>query len=240
MLRIGVVLFRNPPEQIELLRRSIDGAIGAPPFEAAFRDNSVENVGFGAGHNLLIRDAFARPEVRAYLCLNPDAVLHPKCLAGLWAEMQRQKKPGLVEARQFPDEHPKPYDAGTHETSWASGCALLISRELHQGVGGFDERFFAYCEDVDLSWRARAAGFSVHIAPDALVHHDVMERSDRRPLMLRSAAQLGAKYGDAAFVKQMLRELGDGSSPPAVEHADAALRQVADFEHGIWFARARW
>ncbi len=38
-------------------------------------------------------------------------------------------------------------------------------------LGGFDERFFAYLEDVDLAWRARAAGWRCLYEPRAVAHH---------------------------------------------------------------------
>jgi GT2 family glycosyltransferase len=54
------------------------------------------------------------------------------------------------------------------------GCVLLLTRRCLQEVGGFDEDFFAYYEEVDLCLRARASGFLILCAPDALVTHDGM------------------------------------------------------------------
>ena len=51
------------------------------------------------------------------------------------------------------------------------GCAMLLSARMLYAVGGFDERFFMYYEDVDLCLRARAAGYDVALAPDAHVWH---------------------------------------------------------------------
>lgn len=53
-----------------------------------------------------------------------------------------------------------------------SGGAMLVRRDLFLRVGGFDETFFMYCEDFDLSWRLRLAGYRVLIAPEAVVLHD--------------------------------------------------------------------
>src|SRR5204862_3775349 len=53
----------------------------------------------------------------------------------------------------------------------ADGAAMAISRALVDRVGYLDERLFAYVEDVDLSLRARAAGFRVLFVPDAVVRH---------------------------------------------------------------------
>src|SRR4029077_10053453 len=53
----------------------------------------------------------------------------------------------------------------------ADGAAMALSRALLERVALLDERLFAYVEDVDLSLRARAAGFAVVFVPDAVVRH---------------------------------------------------------------------
>jgi N-acetylglucosaminyl-diphospho-decaprenol L-rhamnosyltransferase len=270
-VRLGVVLYRNSRHELSRLVASFGlgrRSPGAPPFEVMWLDNSPDeslrevlaelapdsdyrhsggNLGFGIAHNRMMARAFAEPGVGHYVCVNPDAVLHPDCVRELVAEARRHVRTGLVEARMFPDEHPKPYDPVTHETPWCSGCVLLITRELYKAVGGFDERFFMYCEDVDLSWRTRAAGFSTHVAPLALAHHYTVTRevSPRREQSVRrSGALLGAKYGDAAFAERCLKayaELGGPPFPrPTVERPSRELARVADFSQGFDFAGARW
>lgn len=54
------------------------------------------------------------------------------------------------------------------------GCAMLLTRPCLQAVGGFDETFFAYYEEVDLCLRARQRGFLIVCAPQAVVMHDGM------------------------------------------------------------------
>jgi GT2 family glycosyltransferase len=51
------------------------------------------------------------------------------------------------------------------------GAALLIKREVFFALGGFDPRYFAYLEDVDLCWRAWLAGYEVHYVPEAVAFH---------------------------------------------------------------------
>jgi N-acetylglucosaminyl-diphospho-decaprenol L-rhamnosyltransferase len=58
------------------------------------------------------------------------------------------------------------------EVSFASGAALMVRRDAWQRTGGFDERYFMYGEDVDISLRLRLAGYEVGIAPAARVEHD--------------------------------------------------------------------
>lgn len=57
------------------------------------------------------------------------------------------------------------------EPDWVSGACLLARRRAYDAVGGFDESFFLYEEDVDLCVRVRAAGFKVAFAPEAVVVH---------------------------------------------------------------------
>ena len=54
---------------------------------------------------------------------------------------------------------------------WLHGAFMLMPRALFERLGGFDERFFMYGEDMDLCERARAAGFRTAIVPDACVVH---------------------------------------------------------------------
>jgi GT2 family glycosyltransferase len=268
---LGVVLYRNPPRELSRLAASI--ALnrehpGAPRMYVRWLDNSPDaslgqvladcspgadyshaeaNLGFGVAHNRLMAEAFSRG-ASAYVCVNPDAVLHPACITELMAETARGgERVGLVEARAFPDEHAKPYDPATHETAWCSGCVLLVTRALFEASGGFDSRFFMYCEDVDLSWRARALGFSLRVAPGALAHHYTLARevSQRRELSVRrSGALLGAKYGDAPFVRMCLQEYaalgGEPFTAPELERPERGLARVADFAHLFDFAAGRW
>ena len=52
---------------------------------------------------------------------------------------------------------------------WATGACLLLRRTALEQVGGLDERFFLYCEDVDLCFRLRRVGWDLRYEPDAVV-----------------------------------------------------------------------
>ncbi|MGV3625461.1 MAG: glycosyltransferase, partial [Archangium sp.] len=199
------------------------------------------------GHNELLKHAFAVPTTRAYLCLNPDAMIHPDMVSELLAQAARLNNPGLVEAMQFPDEHPKPYDRKSGQTPWCSGCALLITRSLFERIGGFDDNFFMYCEDVDYSWRARAAGFQIAIAPKALVHHYTGSRRvgvGRQSEIFRGGAYLAAKWGGANFQRECARGFeqlqGKPLLIPAVKRPTREMRAIADFDDSFYFAPPRW
>jgi len=64
---------------------------------------------------------------------------------------------------------------------WVSGACFLARRDAFEGVGGFDESYFMYAEDVDLCWRLGRAGWSVAYAPTAEVTHLQGRSTDRHP-----------------------------------------------------------
>jgi GT2 family glycosyltransferase len=61
--------------------------------------------------------------------------------------------------------------ARPREVFGVCGAACLLRRELFDGLGGYDERFFAFYEDVDLNVRGRIAGWRFGYAPEAVVWH---------------------------------------------------------------------
>ncbi len=61
---------------------------------------------------------------------------------------------------------------------WVSGCAMLIRRELIERIGALDERFYMYCEDVDICQRTWDAGREVVYVPEAVVTHAIGRSSD--------------------------------------------------------------
>jgi GT2 family glycosyltransferase len=58
-----------------------------------------------------------------------------------------------------------------HEVFGVCGAACLLRRELFDELGGYDERYFAFYEDVDLNVRARIAGWRFAYVPEAVVWH---------------------------------------------------------------------
>ena len=101
--------------------------------------NSNKNLGFGKGNNL----GFNAGTAPIVCFFNIDTELYPNTLSELVNDIeQSDKRYGLWELRQFPYEHPKLYDPLTHETSWSSGAAFSMRRELFKKIHGFDEKIF--------------------------------------------------------------------------------------------------
>jgi GT2 family glycosyltransferase len=79
-----------------------------------------------------------------------------------------------------------------------TGCLCLVERAAWEQLGGFDERFFVYGEDVDLGLRAREAGYRPLLYPGATVVHDVgaasATRADKLVLLHRGKVSVLRKH----------------------------------------------
>jgi N-acetylglucosaminyl-diphospho-decaprenol L-rhamnosyltransferase len=72
------------------------------------------------------------------------------------------------------------------QADWLLGAFLFLRREMLDELGGFDERFRLYGEDIDLAYRAAKAGWERWYVPDAVVKHAHAAVTDRRLLTRRT------------------------------------------------------
>ncbi len=139
-----------------------------------------KNLGFAKGNNLAAKKA--RGEF--LLFLNNDTKIEKNFLEKLLLAFSKNKADILVpqafgyqKERVFPQN--KPYLGLDHYSYpifascpfYADGSALFIRKALFDKLGGFDENYFMFQEDVDLSWRARLLGAKIKPAPQARVYH---------------------------------------------------------------------
>ncbi len=148
------------------------------------------NIGFAAGNNLAAGQATGQ----WLALLNPDAYADPDWLEQLIAATRRWPKIHSFACLQKAADRPGKIDGAGDVLSLAGipyrgayghdlvalpegevfsacGAAHLILRDLFLGLGGFDERFFCYCEDVDLGYRLRLIGEATLFVPKAVVSH---------------------------------------------------------------------
>ena len=111
-----------------------------------------------------------------YVAVDPDGILNPDAVGALVRMVQAHDGRALVEALQLPIDDPKPCDPVTLDTPWVSGACIALSRSAFEELDGFDEGFFMFGKDVDLSRRARASGFALKICPTALFLRAVTNR----------------------------------------------------------------
>lgn len=100
----------------------------------------------------------------------------PMRLVLSWLGLPRSLPLHTVFRRQ---EYSKEFYSVPHEAvDWISGACLMIRTSLWKQLGGFDEDFFMYMEDVDLCHRVRKAGFLVGYIPDVeVVHYEGGEKA---------------------------------------------------------------
>jgi N-acetylglucosaminyl-diphospho-decaprenol L-rhamnosyltransferase len=176
---------------------SEDGSAAA--IRAAFPQVEVikrsRRAGFGANHNL----ALGRATGRHILLLNDDTLARPGAIDTLvdyvddhplvalaaprvvdhagQTQPSAWEQPGprgdLIRACTL-GRRPPPMSRGTapRRVGWALGCAVLARREVLLVLGGFDERYFMYCEEIDLSRRLALTRLETHWVPAAVFVHD--------------------------------------------------------------------
>ncbi|MDD2941669.1 MAG: methyltransferase domain-containing protein [bacterium] len=132
---------------------------------------SRKNLGFTGGNNYLLRRLLKNKSEKFVFLLNIDTEISPDCISRLVESMRQDADAGMVEAVQTPKEHPKWYDPTTLETGWCSGGGVLIRAQALREVGLFDDRYFLYCEDVDLSWRMWLQRWKCKVNPAATYAH---------------------------------------------------------------------
>ena len=88
----------------------------------------------------------------------------------------------VLTRRRARDYAPSPT---TLQPDWVGGMFMLLRTPVYQQLGGFDERYFLYYEDVDLCARARLAGFDIVQIPLQGVVHEAQRASHRDARYLR-------------------------------------------------------
>lgn len=196
---LRVILTLNVPESKEAW------AGHRYPFDIEVIRNAVPH-GFGANHNA----AFARTRTELFCVLNPDIRLSSDPFPALCVVAAESRvgvvAPVVLGPDQLPEDHARdfpsvfalvakafghrphiPAHAGqfVYHPDWIAGMFMLFRSETLRSLGGFDERYFLYYEDVDLCARLRERGFEVAVCPAVSVIH-AARRESRRNLRYAS------------------------------------------------------
>ncbi|NBW86060.1 MAG: glycosyltransferase family 2 protein [Planctomycetia bacterium] len=217
------------------------------------------NIGFAAACNRGLVGA----DTEFVALLNPDAVAetawleqllqaadrHPHC-AAFGCRQMRDGQPGILDGigdryhvsglawREAHGRRLRDDDLVPREIFSACAAAALYRRAAVVAVGGFDEGFFCYCEDVDLGFRLRLAGHHAWYVPDAVVHH-VGGVSSGGPASA-AAAYYGHRNLVWAFVKNMPAPLLACFLPAHLLHTMIAWVRLARRGQGRLFVRSKW
>ena len=155
---------------------------------------SSKNLGFGKGQNRGAKNA----KGDFLWILNSDTEIIDRGFRKVVDEIKKDEKIGVIGVRILGEySKPQSWSAGIEptiwhlirnnfgfsasrkiwnslkkrEVDWVSGASLLVRRELFLKIGGFDEKFFMYFEDIDLCKRVRKAGYKVIYYPDFVIRH---------------------------------------------------------------------
>jgi hypothetical protein len=175
---------------------------------------SEKNLGFGGGNNLGVASA----QGEHLFLLNSDAEAEPGTLGKLLPYLNGDI--GLVGPRivlgsgEDQDDAYGPFPTlgtivkGFHyggestHPEWLTGVAMLLRKADFDAVGGFDERYFMYLEDVKLCWDLRQRGLRCERVPSARVNH------------LRGSSKLSSENQIRQYLKSRERFLRDTGAGP--------------------------
>jgi GT2 family glycosyltransferase len=178
------------------------------------------NLGFAAGCNVGIRHAIEAGADYVFL-LNNDTQVEPNVVSVLVSWAEAHPRDGLLtplirhandgdqiwfagsrrgrltlDSRDFGPGRSERVPIGhSREVDYVMGCAMFIRIDALCQVGLFDESFFMYHEDMDLSLRVQNAGYTLRYVPDASVRHLVeISTSDAPPLRYYYKARSSVRF----------------------------------------------
>jgi len=150
------------------------------------------NYGFAKGNNVGIERAI-KEGCRYIVFVNFDVIADKKWLSSLVEKAKTDNKIGAVQSKiligdtglinttgnvlhylgfSYCGNYKKSSDGDYQKNiTVASGASLLIKTEVLKKIGYFDEDFFLYFEDTDLTWRTREAGYEIVFEPSSIIKH---------------------------------------------------------------------
>ncbi len=133
-----------------------------------------ENVGFAAGNNIIAEQA----KSKFLFFLNPDTKIDKNCLQELLNHPERERALLMPKRYLFDGtflHHGMGLDVFGYPADgkifFADGAAIFMRKELFIDLGMFDQDYFMYQEDIDLSWRARLLGIDLVTVPKSYLYH---------------------------------------------------------------------
>lgn len=190
------------------LTLNIDEALPFGTADFSFPVRLIRNPlpkGFAENHNAAFKASFSEPADH-FCVVNPDVRIRENvfdmltdCLrresgVGVAAPLVRNLMGGVEDsARLLPTPltilsktlgfKEKPLALPDREciaVDWVAGMFMLFPKQVFANMGGFDERYFLYYEDVDICCRLWLAGFKTILVPGATVIHDAQRDSHKK------------------------------------------------------------
>jgi GT2 family glycosyltransferase len=152
---------------------------------------SKSNLGYAEGNNL----GFRHSQGDYIVIVNPDTVAHHDWLKELIRPLENDTGISLTSSKILLYDRRDNINTCANITHYSgldfcngfrdssarfvkdeevgavSGCSFAITRNVFDQLNGFDPDFFMYMEDIDISWRARLAGYKILLAPSSIIYH---------------------------------------------------------------------
>ena len=227
--QVEVVLTINVEEKLPF---------GGDHFEFPLRIvRNNEPRGFGANHNA----AFVFRRCPYFCVLNPDIRVNSDPFEPLLSFLanpevgvvaplvrsiegtvddsaRRMPTPLVIFGKVFNRKRGPDYRIGREPISpdWVAGMFMLFRSDVYAQMGGFDERYFLYYEDVDLCARMALAGYKIVLDPGVSVIHDARRESHRNfSYFRRHIASITRFFLSQVFFRYMLRRVRMRNGPSA-------------------------
>jgi GT2 family glycosyltransferase len=187
-----------------------------------------QQLGFAQNHN----NAFKISKGSYFAILNPDLIVEQPIfeplIAGLHKHQANVIAPKIVDEngtvqdsfralpspmelirRRLPGYKFKPYQpdhAGLIRPDWIAGMFWLMKADVYHQLGGMDERYRLYLEDVDFCTRARLKGMKLLVDSQMQVRHDAQRSSRRKLYYLFLHTQSALRFFTSPIYRQALRQ----------------------------------
>lgn len=164
-----------------------------------------KNLGYAGAYAKVLKETFEKDYDGAVL-LNSDVIVDKNWLEELVTSAYRDEKIAIAQPKIFLANENKHLanTFGNHinylgfgfcghykkqddenfncdqEIISASGASLLVKKQVYEKIGGLDEKFFAYLEDQDLSWRALMQGYKIVLAAKSVMWHKYVFQKNAR------------------------------------------------------------
>ncbi|MEM4383793.1 MAG: glycosyltransferase family 2 protein [Candidatus Caldarchaeum sp.] len=157
-----------------------------------------KNIGYGSAVNLAVKSLREESMVTHLLICNPDGFFDKMALAHLAKWIKESDDVGIIQCKVLYASESRTintvgnisdrfgfvklrgegeidqgqFDSASSNFFYASGAAFVIDRFLFEQVDGFDDIYFLYADDFDLSWRVRLRGKQIRLAADSVFYHE--------------------------------------------------------------------
>ena len=192
--RLQVTVTINVPEEISTSLKNLSF-----PVDTIYNDHPK---GFSANHNAVFNQAIIANEREFFLIINPDVRLNENAITPLINMLESNESVGLTAPRvrgvdniieDSMRELPTPVriiaklfgrrgrwdNEKCTQPDWVAGMLMAFRASIFEQIGGFDEKYFLYYEDVDICSRLWLEGYLLQIDESVSIVHDAQRKSWR-------------------------------------------------------------